>query len=75
MAREEDKDCYGKDTQKPGGWQEVGFTKESWVKLKEAYKKAVDDTEDEFVFEGRTFNTRFAHYFIQFHDDKFKEEK
>lgn len=61
-----------KDKDKPPeGWKEVNFTRESWARLKARHAHAVANKEDTFEFEGETYVTSFAKYFIEFHDEKF----
>lgn len=56
----------------PEGWKQMNFTKEKFNRLKAAHKKAVEEKQEQFTFEGEVFVTAFAKYFIEHHQPKFK---
>jgi len=47
----------------------INFTKESVLKLKDAYALAVTEGRDQFTFEGHELLTSYAKYLIQYLDD------
>ncbi len=49
----------------------ITFTKESLMKLKDAYALAVTEGRDQFTFEGHELLTSYAKYLIQHLDHKF----
>jgi hypothetical protein len=49
----------------------INFTKESVLKLKDAYALAVTEGRDQFTFEGHELLTSYAKYLIQYLDDNF----
>ncbi len=42
------------------------FTKSDLAELKKAYKKAIENNKDSFVFRGQTFVTNYAKYLIEY---------
>ena len=47
------------------------FTKLKYIKLKGAYRNAVRNGKDQFVFEGQAILTSYAKYLIQYLEMKF----
>lgn len=44
----------------------VTYDETKFKRLKEAYKTAVDNKQDEFVLDGQTYATGYAQYLIEY---------
>lgn len=53
----------------------MDFTKPKYIKLKRAYKDAVNKGKTEFTFEGQPLLTSYAKYLLEFLGNKFGERK
>lgn len=51
---------------------EIVFTPEKLELLKKAYQQAVDQKQQEFIFDGNEYVVGYAKYLIEYLTDKFK---
>lgn len=51
---------------------EVYFTKEKFDRFLIAYKRAVDQKKDSFLFDGQEYLTSYAKYVIEYLKSKYK---
>jgi hypothetical protein len=55
--------------------KEINFTPHLFRKLKTAYRNAIRQGQDVFIFEGNEILTQYAKYLIEYLQTKFKNVK